>query len=93
MATFVVCTRCGKTHEVSAIDELPTGWKRVKSELLCPHCCKDTGVLDVESDSDVLDEEVIYPNPDRRVIDESFEDTLDEGEGYCEICDGPCQGH
>lgn len=86
MATFVVCTRCSKTREISAPDELPKGWKRIGNELRCASCT-DT---DTEAESDVLDEEVIYPST-QTPIDESFEDTLDEG--YCEVCDGPCQGH
>lgn len=77
MATFVVCTRCGKVQEITGIDQLPDNWLRVSDDLLCPRCA---------ANGDVLDEEVIYPPGDR-----SIDDTFDEA--YCEVCEGPCQGH
>lgn len=82
MATFVVCTRCGRVQEITGIDQLPDQWRRSPDDLLCPRCCssKPDGTLE-----DVLEEEVIYPSgrgPD---------DTLDEA--FCEVCAGPCQGH
>lgn len=89
MATFVVCTRCGKTLEVAAIDAVPTDWRRTITELLCPRCTDEGDEGEDGLISDVLDEEVIYP-PDGGEIDD-VEDTFDEG--YCEVCDGPCQGH
>lgn len=79
MATFVVCTRCGKVQEITGIDQLPDSWLRSSDDLLCPSCT---------ANGEVLDEEVIYPPGDR-----SIDDTFDEAEGYCEVCDGPCQGH
>lgn len=83
MATFVVCTRCSKTLEIAAIDQVPDKWQRTGSALLCPRCANtdenDTG-------GDVLDEEVIYPRPGDDTLDESFKEE-------CEICRGPCQGH
>lgn len=82
MATFVVCTRCGKVLEVDVADQLPEGWRRSLADLVCPHC----SVTKDDVFGDVLEEEVIYP-PGDRVIDDTFD------EGYCEICDGPCQGH
>lgn len=82
MATFVVCTRCSKTLEIAAIDQLPKHWQRAGSAILCPRCA-DTND---EVTSDVLDEEVIYPRPGDDTFDESFEEE-------CEICCGPCQGH
>lgn len=77
MATFVVCTRCGRVQEIAGIDQLPNNWLRSSDDLLCPRCT---------AGGDVLDEEVIYPSGDL-----SIDDTFDEG--YCETCDGPCQGH
>lgn len=85
MATFVVCTRCGKTQEIAEFDQLPENWQRSHADLVCPHCTT-TDVLDGAATSDVLDEEVIYPSSDT-----ATEDTFDEG--YCEVCNGPCQGH
>ena len=82
-ASFVVCLRCGKVHEIAIADQLPRGWERSHGDLLCPHCA-DT-VLVVGAASSVLDEEVIYPA--RGAAD----DTLDED--HCDICDGSCQGH
>lgn len=82
MATFVLCTRCGKVQEIAAIDEFPEGWRRAKPSLLCPRCA-DTSEDEVIGD--VLDEEVICPQDD--TIDDNFD------EGYCKICRGPCQGH
>ena len=82
MATFVVCLRCGKTQEITVVDQLPKDWQRSHADLYCPHCA-DTNVLDDGVASDVLDEEVIS--------DDASDDTLDEG--YCEVCGGPCQGH
>lgn len=80
MATFVICTRCGRTEEVTAIDEVPLDWHRTLAELICARCTgKDEDV------NDVIDEEVIYPSSGE------IQDTFDEG--YCEVCDGPCQGH
>lgn len=82
MATFVVCTRCGRVQEITGIDQLPDHWRRSPEDLLCPRCCssKFDGVL-----RDVLEEEVIYPSG--RGVDA----TLDEA--FCEVCAGPCQGH
>jgi hypothetical protein len=80
-ATFVVCLRCGKVHETTAADHLPKDWQRSHGDLYCSHCA-DTSVLEAGTASDILDEEVIYPSRD------SVED-----EGYCEVCNGPCQGH
>jgi hypothetical protein len=84
MATFVVCTRCSKTLEIAAIDQLPDAWLRTDSGLLCPRC---TGAEKNAAFGDVLDEEVIYPHAGADTLDESFE------EEECEICCGPCQGH
>jgi hypothetical protein len=85
MATFVVCSRCGKVQEIAILDQLPKGWQRSLTELYCAHCA-DTDVLSVGSSSDIIDEEVIYPT-DGAAVD----DTLDEG--FCEVCTGPCRGH
>lgn len=79
MATFIVCTRCGKTLEISGIDQFPAAWGRSDTALLCPRCV-DTGA----EDGDVLDEEVIYV--DLETFDESFDED-------CEVCRGPCRGH
>lgn len=81
MATFIVCTRCGKTQEVDTVDPLPRAWQQTPAGLLCPRCADAD---EDEAVGDVLDEEVIYPS-------DGTDDTLDEG--YCEVCDGPCQGH
>ena len=83
MATFVVCLRCGKVHEIPVADQLPKGWQRSHGDLYCSHCA-DTDVLDAGAANDVIDEEVIYPGDD--TLDESFEEA-------CEVCHGPCQGH
>ena len=83
-ATFVVCLRCGKVHEIAVADQLPKGWQRSHGDLYCPHCV-DTDVLGSDAAEVILDEEVIYPS--RGTAD----DTLDED--HCEVCDGPCQGH
>jgi len=85
MATFVVCLQCGKVHETEDADQLPKGWQRSLADLFCSHCA-DTNVLDAGA-GDVLDEEVIYPS----TATERSDDTLDES--FCEVCDGPCQGH
>ena len=81
MATFVVCSRCSKTLEIAAIDQLPTKWARLGSgAILCPRCVEanEDGAI-----TDVLDEEMIYPD----------DDTLDENFDECDVCRGPCQGH
>ena len=83
MATFVLCSRCSKTLEIAAIDQVPDKWQRVGPLLLCPRCADTDGDGGI---SDVLDEEVIYPRPGDDTLDESFEEE-------CEICAGPCQGH
>ena len=81
MATFVVCTQCGRVQETIGIDQLPDPWRQASDELLCPHCCSSKdGALE-----DVLAEEVIY------LAGSVPDDTLDEG--FCEVCAGPCQGH
>ena len=82
MATFVVCTRCGTTQEIAALDQLPKLWQRSGSTLLCPRC---ESMNADEAVGDVLEEEVIYPQPGDDTLDESFEE--------CEVCRGPCQGH
>lgn len=89
MATFVVCTRCGKTKEIPVADQFPKGWKQAGGELRCSSCA-DTDVLDPDAASDVLDEEVIYPGRDVDTVDETFDEDHYEA---CEICRGPCQGH
>lgn len=81
MATFVVCTRCGKVCETSAPNQVPKGWRQTDTHMLCPGCADAN---EDEAVGDVLEEEVIYPPG-------GVEDTLDEG--YCEVCNGPCQGH
>ena len=81
MATFVVCSRCSKTLEIPAIDQLPKKWERLGSgAILCPRCmaANEDGAI-----TDVLDEEMIYPD----------DDTLDENFDECDVCRGPCQGH
>ena len=83
-ASFVVCQRCGKVHEIAAADQLPKGWERSHGDLHCPHCAAPD-VMAAADISDVLDEEVIYPSSS------SPDDTLDED--HCEVCGGPCQGH
>jgi hypothetical protein len=86
MATFVVCTRCGKVQEIDAIDQLPESWKRTPDDLVCSNCCPEKAEVPFE---DVLDEEVLYPPNSDRTIDETF----DEDDTFCEVCTGPCQGH
>lgn len=85
MATFVVCTRCGRVQEIAGIDQLPDHWRRSPDELLCPRCCLGTpdGVMD-----EILEEEVIYPSHHNDTIDETFNE-----EDLCDVCRGPCQGH
>ncbi len=83
MATFVVCTRCSKTVEIAALDQLPKKWQRTGSVILCPRCAD---AAEDEVVSDVLDEEVIYPS-------HTDDDTLDENFDECEVCRGPCQEH
>lgn len=80
MATFLVCTRCGKTIEIVGIDQFPASWERSDTALLCPRCV-DAGA----DEGDILDEQVIYPD-EGTAFDESF------GED-CEVCRGPCRGH
>ena len=84
MATFVVCTRCGKVCETTGPDQIPKRWKTADKNLLCPSCA-DAG--EDEAVGDVLDEEVIYPASASDTFDEAFE------EDYCEVCKGPCQEH
>lgn len=83
MATFVVCSRCGRVQEILGIDQYPATWGCADSVLLCPRC-----ILSVRAPTtkDVLDEEVIYPK-----ADDSFDDSFDEEE--CDLCRGPCSGH
>jgi DNA-directed RNA polymerase subunit M/transcription elongation factor TFIIS len=80
MATFVVCTGCGKTVEIEGLGELPEAWKRSDGTLQCPSCSLE------EPASDVLEEEVVYPASDPE-FDDSF------GGDFCEICSGSCRGH
>ena len=82
MASFVVCARCGKVHEITYREQLPKGWS---VDLLCPRCADNA---EDEAAIDVVEEEVIYPPGD---VVETFEDTLDEP--YCDACFGHCQGH
>jgi hypothetical protein len=82
MATFVVCTRCSKTLEIAAIDQVPDKWLRAGPAILCPRCADAN---ENELVGDVLDEEVIHPHPGDDTLDENFEE--------CEVCRGPCQGH
>ena len=60
----------------------PKGWCQTRDGYLCPRCC----AMDVDVAGDVLEEEVIYP-----AVDVDVDDTLDDL--YCEVCNGPCQGH
>ena len=84
MASFVVCARCGKVHETTGPDQLPKGWS---ADLLCPRCADEA---EDEPAIDAIEEEVIYPRP-ADLAGEGFEDTFDEG--FCDDCEGPCQGH
>jgi len=89
MSTSVVCERCATLQE-SAAGAPPKGWRQVQDGYLCPRCCAIAGEDGVgAADADVLDEEVIYPSVDVAVDD--IGDTIDEF--YCEVCNGPCQGH
>ena len=81
MATFVVCSQCGKVHETTGPDQLPKGWS---ADLRCPICSDEA---EDEPAINVFEEQVIYP---RRDIEASFEDTIDD---FCDVCDGFCQGH
>ena len=81
MATFVVCTRCGRVQESIGIDQLPDRWRRSLDDLLCPRCSSTTHDGEL---GEILDEELILPGDARA-------DTLDEG--FCEVCAGPCHGH
>jgi hypothetical protein len=80
MATFVVCTRCGKTQEIEVADEFPTGWRQLGPELLCPRC---TNTLEDAPIDGIFDEEVTQRNDASSLLDEDV----------CRICRGPCQGH
>ena len=86
MSTSVVCARCATLQE-SDSEEAPKGWRQVQDGYLCPRCC---AIADEEVIGDVLDEEVIYPSS-AADADANAADTIDDF--YCEICDGPCQGH
>ena len=78
----VVCARCAALQD-STDGGIPKSWRQHGDGFLCPRCA---GRADESLDSDVLDEEIIYPPEDM--------DTLDEGvEDFCEVCTGPCQGH
>ena len=84
MSTFVVCTRCGTTQEISVPDRLPKLWRQTDVGLMCPRHASRTAP-DVADD--VLEEEILYPSA-------GLEDTtLDLTEEFCEVCNGPCQGH
>ena len=75
MATFVVCTRCGMTQEIAALDQLPKLWQRSGSMTMCPRCAtrhEAAGRAEVAA-SDILDEEVIYPRPGDDTLDDDFE--------------------
>lgn len=82
MASFVVCSRCGKVHETAGPDQLPKDWS---IDLLCPRCGDEA---EDEPAVDVHEEEVIYSSSG---FDVSLEDTVDDS--YCDRCDGFCQGH
>ena len=79
MSTFFVCTRCGTTQEVAAIDQLPRLWQREGSTSLCPRC---TGLGD---DARAFEEAVDADEGDDTVHDFPEED--------CTACGGPCRGH
>jgi hypothetical protein len=81
MATWITCSQCGKIEEITATEQIPTGWREAADKLWCPACADAN---EDEAVGDVLDEEVIYPTT-------STGDTFDDD--YCEVCDGPCQGH
>lgn len=80
MATFFVCTRCGTTQEIAAIDQLPRFWQREGSTSLCPRC---TG-LDGESHAF---EKSLDGDEDGQTVDDDF-----VGED-CTACGGRCRGH
>jgi hypothetical protein len=80
MATFVVCTRCGRVQEVADLDQLPDQWSRSPDDLLCP-LCGGSSKYEIALD-DVIDEEVLYNATDDALV-----------EDFCEVCTGPCQGH
>lgn len=73
MATFVVCTRCGTTQEIAAIDQLPKLWRKSEVGLRCARCsARDE--REAEAFGDIVEEEVIYPLPGDDTLDEGFED-------------------
>ncbi len=85
MATFVVCTRCGTTQEIAALDQLPKLWRRSETGLRCARCSvKDE--READAFGDVVEEEVIYPQLGDDTLDETFEEE-------CQVCRGPCRGH
>jgi len=90
MSTFVVCTRCGTTQEISGPDRLPKLWRQTEIGLLCPrHAAMSTG--DVASD--VIDEEILYPS---NGLDDTTLNLTEEFKAFsdaCEVCKGPCRGH
>ena len=73
MATFVVCTRCGMTQEISAVDQLPKLWRKSEAGTRCPRCCAKTE-REGEAFGDIIEEEVIYPQPGDDTLDEDFEE-------------------
>ena len=85
-ATFVLCSSCGKVHEVEGIDQLPTSWRRTHADLFCPHCM-ETPVPPDDHGGDVVAEEVIFSARAADTLDEVF------NEEDCEICGGTCRGH
>lgn len=73
MATFVVCTRCGMTQEIAVVDQLPKLWRKSEAGLRCPRCSAKNE-REGEAFGDIIEEEVIYPQPGDDTLDEDFEE-------------------
>ena len=61
------------TQEIAALDQLPKLWQHSESGLRCPRCSVRSA-REAEAFGDVIEEEVIYPQPGEDTLDEDFEE-------------------
>ena len=73
MASFVVCTRCGMTQEISVADQLPKLWRKSEAGLRCARCSAKSE-READAFGDVIEEDVIYPQPGDDTQDDDFEE-------------------
>lgn len=61
------------TQEISAVDQLPKLWRKSEAGLWCPRCSAKNE-REGEAFGDIIEEEVIYPQPGDDTLDEDFEE-------------------